>query len=124
MENTVKQVVHLTTQEFKDKVFNYENSKEWKYAGTLPAIVDFYADWCGPCKMVAPVLEELASEYSGQIVVYKVDTENEQELAAVFGIQSIPTLLFIPREGQPQAAMGALPKQTFEKVIKDILLKN
>ncbi|HEX2976698.1 MAG TPA: thioredoxin, partial [Bacteroidales bacterium] len=101
-----------------------EDSKEWKYAGTLPDIIDFYADWCGPCKMVAPVLEELASEYSGKLVVYKVDTENEQELAAVFGIQSIPTLLFIPVEGQPQAAMGALPKQTFEKVIKDILLKN
>lgn len=124
MEDTIKNVVHLTTQEFKEKVFNYETSKEWKYAGTLPAIVDFYADWCGPCKMVAPVLEELAKEYSGKIMVYKVDTENEQELAAVFGIQSIPTLLFIPKEGQPQAAMGALPKQTFEKVIKDVLLKN
>lgn len=124
MEDTIKNVVHLTTQEFKEKVFNYETSKEWKYAGTLPAIIDFYADWCGPCKMVAPVLEELAKEYSGKIMVYKVDTENEQELAAVFGIQSIPTLLFIPKEGQPQAAMGALPKQTFEKVIKDILLKN
>jgi thioredoxin 1 len=124
METTANQVVHLTTQEFKDKVFNYEASKEWKYAGTLPAIVDFYADWCGPCKIVAPVLEDLAREYSGQIVVYKVDTENEQELAAVFGIQSIPTLLFIPREGQPQAAMGALPRQTFKKVIEDVLLKN
>jgi thioredoxin 1 len=124
METTANQVVHLTTQEFKEKVFNYEASKEWKYAGTLPAIVDFYADWCGPCKIVAPVLEDLAREYSGQIVVYKVDTENEQELAAVFGIQSIPTLLFIPRDGQPQAAMGALPKQTFKKVIEDVLLKN
>lgn len=124
MENTVKQVIHLTTQEFKEKVFNYEASQEWKYAGTLPAIVDFYADWCGPCKMVAPVLEELAGEYSGKIVIYKVDTENEQELASVFGIQSIPTILFIPTEGQPQAAMGALPKHTFEKVINDILLKN
>lgn len=124
MEATIDKVVHLTTQEFKEKVFNYETSKEWKYSGTLPAIVDFYADWCGPCKMVAPVLEELAREYSGQIMVYKVDTENEQELAAVFGIQSIPTILFIPREGQPQAAMGALPKPTFEKVIKDVLLKN
>lgn len=123
METTHK-VVHLTTQDFKERIFNYETSKEWKYAGTLPAIVDFYADWCGPCKMVAPVLEELAAEYSGKIVVYKVDTENEQELASVFGIQSIPTLLFIPVEGQPQAAMGALPKPTFEKVIKDILLKN
>jgi thioredoxin len=124
MENTISQVVHLTTQEFKEKIFNYEASKEWSYTGALPAIVDFYADWCGPCKMVAPILEDLAKEYSGKIVVYKVDTENEQELAAVFGIQSIPTLLFIPTDGQPQAALGALPKQTFEKVIKDILLKN
>ncbi|MGE5420575.1 MAG: thioredoxin [Chloroflexota bacterium] len=124
MEATINQVVHLTTEEFKKKVFNYENSKEWNYAGSLPAIIDFYADWCGPCKMVAPILEELAKEYSGKIMVYKVDTENEQELASVFGIQSIPTLLFIPKEGQPQAAMGALPKHTFEKVIKDILLKN
>jgi thioredoxin len=124
MESSINQVVHLTTQEFKEKIFNYEASKEWKYAGELPAIVDFYADWCGPCKMVAPILEDLAKEYSGKIMVYKVDTENEQELAAVFGIQSIPTLLFIPTDGQPQAALGALPKQTFEKVIKDILLKN
>jgi len=124
METIIDKVVHLTTQEFKEKVFNYEDSKEWKYAGKLPAIIDFYADWCGPCKMVAPVLEELAREYSGKIMVYKVDTENEQELASVFGIQSIPTLLFVPTEGQPQAAMGALPKHTFEQVIKDILLKN
>jgi thioredoxin 1 len=124
METMVKEVVHLTTQEFKEKVFNFEKGSEWKYEGTLPAIVDFYADWCQPCKMVAPILEELALEYAGKIMVYKVDTENEQELASVFGIQSIPTLLFIPKEGQPQAAMGALPRQTFEKVIKDVLLKN
>jgi thioredoxin 1 len=124
METTINQVVHLTAQDFKEKVFNYETGTEWKYEGTLPAIVDFYADWCAPCKMVAPILEDLALEYSGKIVVYKVDTENEQELASVFGIQSIPTLLFIPREGQPQAAMGALPRQTFDTVIQDVLLKN
>jgi thioredoxin 1 len=124
METAIKQVVHLNAQEFKEKVFNYETGKEWKYEGTLPAIVDFYADWCQPCKMVAPLLEDLALEYAGKIVVYKVNTENEQELASVFGIQSIPTLLFIPKEGQPQAAMGALPRQTFESVIKDVLLKN
>ena len=124
METEIKQTVHLTTEDFKEKIFNYETTKEWKYEGTLPAIVDFYADWCQPCKMVAPVLEDLAREYAGQIMVYKVNTEEEQELASVFGIQSIPTLLFIPKEGQPQAAMGALPKQTFEKVIKDVLLKN
>ena len=124
METTIKQTVHLTAKDFKEKVFNYETGKEWKYEGTLPAIVDFYADWCQPCKMVAPVLEDLAREYAGQIMIYKVNTEEEQELASVFGIQSIPTLLFIPKEGQPQAAMGALPKQTFEKAIKDVLLKN
>jgi thioredoxin 1 len=124
METAIKQVVHLTSQEFKEKVFNYEKGSEWKYEGSLPAIVDFYADWCQPCKMVAPVLEDLALEYAGKIMVYKVNTENEQELASVFGIQSIPTLLFIPKEGQPQAAMGALPRQTFEKVIQDLLLKN
>ena len=124
METAIKQTVHLTSDDFKEKVFNYETGKEWKYEGTLPAIIDFYADWCQPCKMVAPVLEELASEYAGQIMIYKVNTEEEQELASAFGIQSIPTILFIPKEGQPQAAMGALPKQTFEKAIKDILLKN
>jgi thioredoxin 1 len=124
METTLTQTVHLTAADFKEKVFNYETNKEWKYEGTLPAIIDFYADWCQPCKMVAPVLEDLASEYAGKIMIYKVNTEEEQELASVFGIQSIPTLLFIPKEGQPQAAMGALPKQTFEKVIKDVLLKN
>jgi thioredoxin 1 len=124
METAIKQTVHLTAQDFKEKIFNYETGKEWKYEGTLPAIVDFYADWCQPCKMVAPVLEDLAREYAGQIMIYKVNTEEEQELASVFGIQSIPTLLFIPKEGQPQAAMGALPKQTFEKAIKDVLLKN
>jgi thioredoxin len=124
METTVKNVIHLTTQEFKDKVFNYETEKEWKYKGELPAIIDFYADWCGPCKMVAPILEELAKDYEGKIVVYKVDTESEQELASVFGIQSIPTLLFVPMEGQPQAAMGALPRQSFDQAIKDVLLKN
>ena len=124
METAVKQTVHLTTADFKEKIFNYETNKEWKYEGTLPAIIDFYADWCQPCKMVAPVLEDLAREYSGQIMIYKVNTEEEQELASVFGIQSIPTILFIPREGQPQAAMGALPKKTFEQAIKDVLLKN
>jgi thioredoxin 1 len=124
MGTIINEVVHLTAQDFKNKVFNYETGKEWKYEGTLPAIVDFYADWCSPCKIVAPILEDLALKYSGKIVVYKVNTENEQELASVFGIQSIPTLLFIPTEGQPQAAMGALPLQTFEKVIQDVLLKN
>jgi thioredoxin 1 len=124
METNVSNVVHLTTQEFKNKVFNYEVNKEWKYEGELPAIIDFYADWCGPCKMVAPILQDIANDYAGKIVVYKVDTESERELASVFGISSIPTLLFVPKKGQPQAAMGALPRNSFDNAIKDILLSN
>ena len=113
---------HLTKATFQEKVFNYEVNKEWKYEGDLPCLIDFYADWCGPCKMVAPVLEQLAKEYEGKIHIYKVDTEAEQELAAVFGIRSIPSLLFCPKDGQPQMAMGALPKATMEKAINEILL--
>lgn len=112
---------HLTTQEFKEKVFNYEQNQEWKFEGDKPCLIDFYADWCSPCKMVAPILEELAKEYEGKIDIYKIDTEAEQELAAVFGIRSIPSLLFVPKEGQPQMAMGALPKETFIKAIDEVL---
>lgn len=112
---------HLTKETFKEKVFNYEVNKEWKYEGTKPCMIDFYADWCGPCKMVAPVLEELQKEYGENLVIYKVDTEDQQELAGMFGIQSIPSLLFVPIDGQPQMAMGALPKQTFVKAIADVL---
>lgn len=111
----------LTTQDFKDKVFNWENNEEWKFEGDLPAIVDFYADWCGPCKMVAPILEEISQEYEGKLRVYKVDTDAEQELAMAFGIQSIPSLLFIPMNEKPQMAQGALPKPQLEQVIKDVL---
>jgi thioredoxin 1 len=114
-------VEHLTKETFLKKVFNYEANKEWKFEGEKPCIIDFYADWCGPCKMVAPVLEELASDYDGKINVYKVDTEAEQELASAFGIRSIPSFLFVPAEGQPQMAMGALPKDTFIKAFKDVL---
>lgn len=112
---------HLTKETFLSKVFNYEVSKEWKFEGNKPCIIDFYADWCGPCKMVAPVLEELAREYEGKLDVYKIDTEKETELASVFGIRSIPSLLFVPKDGQPQMAMGALPKDSFIKAFKDIL---
>ncbi|HOS84060.1 MAG TPA: thioredoxin [Bacteroidales bacterium] len=113
-------VEHLTVQSFKDKVFDYENNKEWSYAGNQPAIIDFYADWCGPCKMVAPIIEELAKEYEGKVTFYKINTEQEQELSAVFGIRSIPSLLFIPTSGQPQMAQGALPKNSFKDAIKDV----
>lgn len=114
---------HLTKQTFLDKVFNYEKNKEWKFEGELPCIIDFYADWCQPCKMVAPILEELSEEYKGKINIYKVNTEQEQELSAAFGIRSIPSMLFCPAEGQPQMAQGALPKDSLVKVIEDVLMK-
>lgn len=116
--------VQLTTEAFKQDIFDYTQEKEWKYKGTKPAIIDFYADWCGPCKMVAPVLEELAGEFKDSLTIYKVDTEVEQELAAVFGIQSIPTFLFIPMEGLPMLQPGALPKKAFQQVIAEHLLPN
>lgn len=112
---------HLTAATFKEKVFNYEINKEWKFEGELPCIIDFYADWCQPCKIVAPVMEELQKEYEGKINIYKVDTEKEQELAMAFGIQSIPSILFCPKEDKPQMAMGALPKQSFEQAIEEVL---
>ena len=114
--------IQLTTQGFKEKVFNYETEKDWKYQGTLPAIIDFYADWCGPCKMVAPVLEELSKEYEGRLLIYKVNTDIEQELSSVFGIQSIPTILFIGADGEPMMQPGAFPKHAFKKIIEENLL--
>ena len=114
-------VQHLTNKTFKEKVFNYTDSKEWKFEGDKPAVIDFYADWCGPCKVVDPLLDELAAEFDGKIDIYKVDTEAERELAGAFGIQSIPSILFIPQNGQPQMAQGALPKDTFIKAFKDVL---
>ena len=112
---------HLTNETFKEKVFNYEANKEWKFEGEIPAIIDFYADWCGPCKTIAPILEELQAEYGDKLNIYKVNTEDQKELSSVFGIQSIPSLLFIPKEGQPQMAMGALPKETFKQAISEVL---
>ncbi len=115
--------INLTKEEFLNKVMDYEkNPTEWKYKGDKPAIIDFYASWCGPCKMLAPVLEELAKEYDGQIYIYKVNTETEEELSQAFGIRSIPTMLFIPMEGQPMMTQGALPKAELDKIIKERLL--
>lgn len=113
---------YLSKQTFLDKVFNYEKNQDWKFEGKLPCLIDFYADWCGPCKMIAPILEELAEEYKGKIDIYKIDTEKEQELSAAFGIRSIPSLLFCPAEGQPQMAQGALPKDALKNVIDEVLL--
>jgi len=115
---------HLTKQVFLDKVFNFEVNKDWKFEGEIPCIIDFYADWCQPCKMVAPILEELSKEYEGKINIYKIDTEAEQELAGAFGIRSIPSILFCPKEGQPQMSMGALPKDSFIQMIEEVLLGN
>ena len=112
---------HLTDETFKEKVFNYEVNKDWKFEGDKPAIIDFYADWCGPCKTIAPILEELQTEYGDKLNIYKVNTEEQRELSSVFGVQSIPSLLFIPKEGQPQMAMGALPKETFKQAISEVL---
>jgi thioredoxin 1 len=114
---------HLTKQTFLEKVFNYEKNNEWQFEGELPCLIDFYADWCGPCKIVAPILQELSEEYNGKIDIFKVDTEAEQELAAAFGIRSIPSLLFCPKDGKPQMAMGALPKDALRGAIEDVLLK-
>ena len=115
--------INLTKEDFLNKVMDYEkNPTEWKYKGDKPAIIDFYASWCGPCKMLAPVLEELAKEYEGQIYIYKIDTEAEEELSRAFGIRSIPTMLFVPMEGQPMMTQGALPKAELDKIIKERLL--
>ena len=112
---------HLTKDQFLTKVFNYEKNKDWKFEGEIPCIIDFYADWCGPCKLVAPILEELSDEYKGKVNIYKVNTEQEQELAGAFGIRSIPSMLFVPQDGQPQMAAGALPKDALENAMKDVL---
>ena len=114
---------HLTKETFLEKVFNYEKNKEWTFEGKLPCLIDFYADWCQPCKIVAPILEELSKEYEGKINIFKVNTEEQNELAAAFGIRSIPSLLFCPVDGQPQMAQGALPKETLIQAINDVLLK-
>ena len=115
---------YLTVKTFKQKVMDYEkNSQQWVFAGDKPAIVDFYADWCRPCRMIAPILEELAVEYEGKINIYKVDTEDQKELAALFGIESLPTVLFIPMQGNPSSQKGALPKESYKKIIDEFLLK-
>lgn len=115
--------IQLTKAEFLKRVADYEaNPREWKYLGDKPAIVDFYASWCGPCKMIAPILEELAAEYGDELYIYKINTEDEQELSAAFGIRSIPSLLFVPMNGAPQMSMGAMSKADFKRAIQDVLL--
>jgi thioredoxin len=112
---------NLTKQTFKEKVFDFEAGEEWKFIGDKPVLIDWYADWCGPCKAIAPVIEELSTEYEGKVDIYKVNTESQSELATLFGIRSIPSLLFIPMDGQPQMAAGAVPKESIVKIFKDVL---
>lgn len=117
-------VIYLTTAEFKQKIYDYEkNSEDWVYKGKVPAIIDFYADWCRPCKMVAPIMDELAKEYKGKVVIYKVNTDKEKELASVFQIRSIPSILYIPKTGKPSMEMGAKSKEAYKQVIESTLLK-
>mgnify|MGYP003300366409 FL=1 len=121
-EKTMK-ATNITKQDFINKVMDYKsNPSEWKYKGDKPAIIDFYASWCGPCRMLAPVLDEIAKEYDGKIYVYKVDTEAETELAQLFGIRSIPSILFVPMDGQPMMMQGALPKAELQQVIEEKLI--
>ncbi len=115
----------LTKETFHQKVFNWEENKDWKFEGDIPCIIDFYADWCGPCKTVAPILEELSDEYAGKVNIYKVNTEQEQELAGAFGIKSIPSMLFVPMDGKPQMSVGALPKEGLIQAMDEVLnIKN
>ena len=118
------QPIHLTKAEFLSKVANFQtNTNEWKYLGDKPCIIDFYASWCGPCKMVAPILDDLAKEYNGQIYIYKIDVDAEPEIAAAYGIQSIPTIFFSPMTGNPQVSQGAMQKEDFQKIIVGLLLR-
>jgi thioredoxin 1 len=113
---------HLNKETFKTKVFDFDKNQEWKFEGDIPCVIDFWAPWCGPCKMVGPVLDELSKEYEGKINVYKINTDEEQELGAMFGIRSIPSILFVPVEGQPKMAVGALPKNNLIEIIEKELL--
>ncbi|HEX2607150.1 MAG TPA: thioredoxin domain-containing protein, partial [Flavisolibacter sp.] len=114
--------IKLTAEEFKSKIFDYEKEQSWNYKGKLPAIIDFYAPWCGPCRAVEPILEDLAQEFEDQVIIYKIDTDQEQELSALFGIQSIPTFLFIPLDGSPMLQKGAPPKNVLAQVINERLI--
>lgn len=118
-----QKVIELSKKDFLEKVWNYEaNPSQWKYEGSLPCLIDFNATWCGPCRMMEPILENMATKYNDKIIIYKVDVDKEQELAALFGVRSIPAFLFCPTQGEPQATTGAYPSQQFEKLIRSILL--
>ena len=115
---------NLNLQTFKEKVFDYEANTEWKFEGDIPCVIDFWAEWCSPCRIVAPIIDELSKEYAGKVNFYKVNTEEEQELAALFQIRSIPSLLLVPVDGKPKMNVGALPKDVFKKAVENELLNN
>jgi len=116
-------VTYMTTADFKERVFDYTVSTDWKYKGDMPCVIDFYTTWCGPCKRLAPIMEELSQTYCDKVKFYKVDTERERELAAVFRISSIPQVLYIPVEGEPMILKGLYPKENIVEIIDDFLLK-
>ena len=116
-------VVYLTTEQFRERIFDYKADKEWNYRGNKPCVIDFYTTWCGPCKRLAPIMEEMSQKYCDQVVFYKADTERERELAYVFGINSIPQVLYIPVEGKPMLLKGLYPKEEIVKIIDEFLLK-
>lgn len=122
--NNGEKTVHLTKAEFLKKVMDYENNvNEWKYLGDKPAIIDFYADWCGPCKRLSPILEEIAAEYEGEVIIYKVNVDDERDIATAFGIRSLPTLFFVPKQGNPSVVEGFLPKEELYKAMNATILK-
>ena len=118
-----QEVIYLTTEQFKEKIFDYTKEKDWKYKGDKPCVVDFYTTWCGPCKRLAPIMDTLSHLYKDQVVFYKVDTEKERELAYVFQISSIPQVLYVPMEGKPWLLKGLYPQENIEEIIQTYLCK-
>lgn len=114
-------IQHLDLNTFKTQIFDFEANKEWTFAGDKPALIDFYADWCGPCKALAPILEDLSKEYAGKVDIFKINTEQQQELAGMFGIRSIPSMLFIPSSGKPSMMTGLVPKPELKRMIGEVL---
>lgn len=119
-KTNAQKIQHIDAEKFQKEIFDYKNKAEWDFNGDIPVVIDFYATWCGPCRRVAPVLEQLQEEYRGKLLIYKVNVDKEKELTGVFGVRSMPTFLFIPKKGKPSMAKGALPKETFKQAFHEI----